>query len=64
MKYLCSGSCFAIKWLENKNTEKPSDYLCKTYNINWSAIIELYIHIYPVIISGNNINFKDDNFES
>jgi len=64
MKYLCSGSCFAIKWLENKNTEKPSDYLCKTYNIYWSAIIELYIHIYPVIISGNNINFKDDNFES
>jgi radical SAM protein with 4Fe4S-binding SPASM domain len=59
MKYLCSGSCFAIKWLENKNTEEPSEYLCKTYNIYWSAMIKLYIQLHPVIISGNNINFHE-----
>jgi radical SAM protein with 4Fe4S-binding SPASM domain len=59
MKYLCSGSYFAIKWLENKNTDDPSEYLCKTYNIYWRAIIKLYIQLYPVIISGNNINFCD-----
>ncbi|NVO12102.1 MAG: radical SAM protein [Bacteroidales bacterium] len=64
MKYLCAGSCFAIKWLENKNTEEPSEYLCKTYNIYWSAIIKLYTQLYPVIISGNNINFNDKNSEN
>lgn len=57
MKHLCSGSCFAIKWLENKNTDVPSEYLCKTYDIYWSAIIKLYIQVYPEIVSGNNINF-------
>lgn len=57
MKYLCSGSCFAIKWLENKNTNEPSEYLCKTYDIYWSSIIKLYIQIYSEIVSGNNINF-------
>lgn len=57
MKHLCSGSCFAIKWLENKNTDEPSEYLCKTYNIYWSSIIKLYIQVYPEIVSGNNINF-------
>lgn len=57
MKYLCSGSCFAIKWLENKSTDEPSEYLCKTYNIYWSAIIKLYIQLYPMIINGKNINF-------
>jgi radical SAM protein with 4Fe4S-binding SPASM domain len=61
MKYLCSGSCFAIKWLENNNTETPSEYLCKTYDIYWSAIIKLYILIYPYIINGENVNFKDLN---
>ncbi len=61
MKYLCSGSCFAIKWLENNNTETPSEYLCKTYDIYWSAIIKLYILIYPDIIEGKNVNFKDIN---
>ena len=64
MKYLCSGSCFAVKWLENKNTEKPSEYLCKAYNIYWSAIIKLYTQIQPVIISGNNINFNDKIIEN
>ncbi len=63
MKYLCSGSCFAIKWLENKNTNEPSEYLCKTYNIYWSAIIKLYIQLYPVIISGENINFLEDEYQ-
>lgn len=57
MKYLCSGSCFAIKWLENQDTDIPSKYLCETYNIYWTAIVELYIQLYPVIINGNNINF-------
>ncbi len=61
MKYLCSGSCFAIKWLENNNTEIPSKYLCKTYDIYWRAIIKLYILIYPDIIEGKNVNFKDIN---
>ncbi len=64
MKYLCSGSCFAIKWIENKNTEEPSNYLCKTYNIYWSAIIKLYTQIQPIIISGNNINFNDKKNEN
>ena len=59
MKYLCSGSCFAIKWLENKNTDTPSNYLCKTYDIYWKAIITLYIQIYPSIVSGSNVNFQD-----
>ena len=59
LKHLCSGSCFAIKWLENKNTDKPSEYLCKTYRIYWSSIIKLYIQIYSEIISGDNINFID-----
>ena len=59
IKYLCSGSCFAKKWLEHKNTDVPSEYLCKTYNIYWNAIIKLYIQLYPVIISGNNINFNE-----
>jgi len=57
LKHICSGSCFAIKWLENKDTNKPSDYLCKTYNIYWSSIIKLYIQIHSEIVSGNNINF-------
>lgn len=61
MKYLCSGSCFAIKWLENKNTEIPSKYLCKTYDIYWRAIIKLYILNYPDIIEGKNVNFKEIN---
>jgi len=64
MKYLCTGSCFAIKWLENKNTDVPSDYLCKTYDIYWTAIIKLYTQIYPYITSGNNINFIDLNDEN
>lgn len=59
MKYLCSGSCFAIKWLENKDTNIPSSYLCKTYNIYWKAIITLYVQVYPAIINGKNINFKN-----
>lgn len=58
MKYLCSGSCFAEKWLENKNTEEPSEYLCKGYDIYWNAIIKLYTKLYPVIISGQNVNFS------
>ncbi|WP_421920092.1 radical SAM protein [Marinifilum sp.] len=60
MKYLCCGSCFAIKWLENKNTNQPSEYLCKTYDIYWKSIIKLYIQLYPVIISGENINFLEN----
>jgi len=63
MKYLCAGSCFAIKWLENNNTEAPSSYLCKTYDIYWRAIIKLYIKVYPEIISNKNINFIDRNIE-
>ena len=59
MKHLCSGSCFAVKWLENKDTNKPSEYLCKTYNVYWTSIIRLYIQIYHIIISGNNINFTE-----
>lgn len=59
MKYLCSGSCFAIKWLVNKNTDLPSKFLCKTYDIYWKAIITLYIQVYPFIINGNNVNFKN-----
>lgn len=59
MKYLCSGSCFAEKWLENKNTEEPSEYLCKGFDIYWSAIIKLYTQVHPVIIGGRNVNFLE-----
>jgi uncharacterized protein len=58
MKYLCAGSCFAKKWLEHKNTDDPSEYLCKTYNVYWNSIIKLYIQLHPVIMSGNNVNFQ------
>jgi radical SAM protein with 4Fe4S-binding SPASM domain len=61
MKHLCAGSCFARKWLEHKNTDDPSQYLCKTYNIYWNAIIKLYIQLHPVIISGDNVNFKSND---
>jgi uncharacterized protein len=64
LKYLCSGSCFAIKWLENKNTDEPSEYLCKSQIIYWSAIIKLYIQLYPSITSGDNINFNDIVYEN
>ncbi|WP_418500652.1 radical SAM protein [Culturomica massiliensis] len=57
MKYLCSGSCFALKWLENKDTTQPSDYLCKSYDIYWSAIIKLYTMVFSSISSGKNVNF-------
>jgi uncharacterized protein len=59
MKYLCSGSCFAIKWLENGNTNDPYEYLCKAYDIYWNALIKLYIQIHPTITNGNNINFSN-----
>jgi uncharacterized protein len=58
MKYLCSGACFAQKWTENGNTEDPSIYLCKGFDIYWSAIVKLYVQLYPVIISGVNVNFS------
>lgn len=58
MKYLCSGGCFAEKWLENNNTEEPYDYLCRGFDIYWNAIIKLYIQVHPSIISGYNLNFS------
>lgn len=58
MKYLCSGSCFAVKWLVNKNTDNPSEYLCETYNIYWKAIITLYIQI-SSFVNEDNVNFQD-----
>lgn len=61
MKHLCSGSCFAIKWLENNNTNNPSEYLYKSYDIYWSAIIRLYIQIYPTISDNQNLNFNLKN---
>ncbi len=60
VKYLCAGSCFAENWLEKGNTEQQSDYLCKGYDIYWSAIIKLYTQVYPVIISGRNVNFLEN----
>lgn len=58
MKYLCSGSCIAFKWIETKNTGIPSSYICKMNDAYWKCIIELYISVYPIIKAGNNPNFN------
>jgi radical SAM protein with 4Fe4S-binding SPASM domain len=60
MRYLCSGSCIAEKWLESGDTNVPSKYLCAVNNVYWTAIIKLYISIYPYI--DGNINFKRTPF--
>jgi radical SAM protein with 4Fe4S-binding SPASM domain len=59
LKYLCSGSCLAIKWLENGNTDTPSKYLCSVYDIYYTAIVKLYIQLHSVITSGTNFNFSN-----
>ncbi len=56
IKYLCGGSCFAIKYLENGNTDTVSEYLCKYYKIYWDNLIRMYIEIYPFITDNNNLN--------
>jgi uncharacterized protein len=58
MKYLCSGSCIAFKWIETKNTDTPSAYICKMNDAYWNCIIKLYISVYPIIKAGNNPNFN------
>lgn len=57
MKYLCSGSCIAFKWIESKNTDIPSSYICKMNDAYWKGIIKLYINVYPIIKAGDNPNF-------
>jgi len=56
IKYLCGGGCFAIKYIENGNTDTVSDYLCKYYKIYWDNLIRMYIEIYPFITDINNLN--------
>lgn len=55
LRHLCSGSCIAAKWIENKDTTIPSKYNCALNAIYWEAIIHIYISIQPYI--KNNINF-------
>ena len=57
LRHLCSGSCIAAKWLESKDTSKPSEYHCLLNKTYWEAIIKLYILIRPYI--KGNINFMD-----
>lgn len=59
MKYLCSGSCIAFKWIESKNTNIPSSYICKMNDAYWTNIIKLYISVYPIIKAGENTNFTN-----
>lgn len=51
IKYLCSGSCFAIKWLVNNRTDIVSKYLCNIYKMYWEMIIRLYIKTYRSLIA-------------
>ena len=60
IRYLCSGSCIAVKWLESKDTNIPCRYLCAVNNVYWEAIIKLYICIYDYI--DGNINFVETPF--
>ena len=57
LRHLCSGSCLAAKWLESKDTSKPSEYHCQLNKIYWEAIIKIYILVRPYI--KGNINFMD-----
>lgn len=57
LRHLCSGSCIAAKWLDSKDTTKPSEYHCLLNNTYWEAIIEIYIKVRPYI--KGNINFID-----
>jgi len=56
IKHLCGGGCLAIKWIEHKNTDIVSDYICKYYKIYWHNLIRLYISVYEFITDKNNIN--------
>ncbi len=56
LRHLCSGSCIAAKWIESKDTTKPSEYHCLLNKTYWEAIIKLYILIRPYI--KGNINFR------
>lgn len=56
LRHLCSGSCIAVKWLESRDTNITSKYLCAINNLYWDFVIRLYINIYPYI--KNNINFR------
>lgn len=42
VKYLCSGSCFAEKYTENKNIYTPLEYRCKLKKIRWNKFLILY----------------------
>lgn len=55
LRHLCSGSCIAAKWLESKDTTKPSAYLCAVNAMYWEAIVKIYIQIRACI--QNNVNF-------
>lgn len=57
LRYLCSGSCMASKWIESQDTDMPSKYLCAIGNVYWESIIKLYVSIYPYI--RGNINFLE-----
>ncbi len=58
LRHLCSGSCIAAKWLDSKDTTKPSEYHCLLNKTYWEAIIKIYIRVYPYI--KGNINFGDN----
>lgn len=57
LRHLCSGSCIAAKWLESKDTTKPSEYHCALNKMYWEFIIRIFILSFPYI--KNNINFMN-----
>ncbi len=57
VRNLCGGGCFAVRYIENKDTNKHSKYLCRYYKIYWTKLIEMYVEVYDYITDNNNVNF-------
>jgi len=57
IRYLCGGGCFALRWIENKNTDKMSQYMCRYFKIYWYNIIKLYIRTFPKLTDQSNKNY-------
>ena len=56
-KYLCSGACFAIRWVNNRNLNEVVPYMCSVNKVYWYEIIRLYASVSTIIKEGNNVNF-------